>query len=169
MLIEVEGLLNSKPLGYVSSNAADPDPVTPSLMLMRWLDGSLPQVVYPGTELLSRLRWRHSQIFTEHFWSSFIRYYLPSLQARQKWHAIRDNLIKDQVIILVDPQLPRASWPIRRVVKVHTGADGQVRCVDVKIRDKIYTIPVARLVLLPAIPKDEDPSNSAPPRVDSLL
>lgn len=156
VLIEVEGLLNSKPLGYVSSSVADPDPVTPSLLLMGRRDGSLPQVVYPATELLSRRRWRHSQILTDHFWSSFIRYYLPGMQARQKWHAIRVNLAEDKVVMLVDPQLPRALWPIGRVIKVHTSADGHVRSADVKIKDKVYTRPVARLVILPAIPDDKD-------------
>lgn len=43
VLIEVEGILNSKPLGYVSSDVVDPDPVTPNLLLMGWLDPSLPK------------------------------------------------------------------------------------------------------------------------------
>lgn len=34
VLIEVEGILNSKPLGYVSSDVADIDPVTPNMLLM---------------------------------------------------------------------------------------------------------------------------------------
>lgn len=34
VLIEIEGILNSKPLGYVSSDVADPDPVTPNSLLM---------------------------------------------------------------------------------------------------------------------------------------
>ncbi len=46
VLIEVEGILNSKPLGYVSSDVADLDPVTPNMLLMGWRDASLPQVIY---------------------------------------------------------------------------------------------------------------------------
>lgn len=99
---------------------------------------------------------------TDHFWSSFIRYYLPGMQARQKWHAIQVNPTEDKVVMLVDPQLPRALWPIGRVIKVHTSVDGHVRSADVKIKDKIYTRPVARLVILPAIPDDED--QLAPPQ-----
>ncbi|KAL1266305.1 hypothetical protein QQF64_001980 [Cirrhinus molitorella] len=33
VLIEVEGIMNSKPLGYVSSDISDPDPITPNLLL----------------------------------------------------------------------------------------------------------------------------------------
>lgn len=34
VLLEVEGMLNAKPLGYVSSNPKDLDPVTPNIPLM---------------------------------------------------------------------------------------------------------------------------------------
>lgn len=32
VLIEVEGILNAKPLGYLSIDVADPDPVAPKLL-----------------------------------------------------------------------------------------------------------------------------------------
>lgn len=60
VLLKVEGVLNSRPLGYVSSDIADPDAVTPNSLLMGGPDSSLPQVVYPESELLSRKRWRHT-------------------------------------------------------------------------------------------------------------
>lgn len=84
VLIEVEGILNSKPLGYVSSDVADLDPITPNMLLMGRRDASLPQVVYTP-EPLSKRRWRHSQTIIDHFWSYFTRHYLPGLQTRQKW------------------------------------------------------------------------------------
>ena len=34
MLVEVEGLMNSKPLSYVSSDVSDPDPITPFMLFM---------------------------------------------------------------------------------------------------------------------------------------
>ncbi|XP_045906634.1 uncharacterized protein LOC123971678 [Micropterus dolomieu] len=53
LLIEVKNILNSKPLGYASSDIADPDPVTPNLLMGRQ-DSSLPLVSYPSSDLLSR-------------------------------------------------------------------------------------------------------------------
>lgn len=53
ILIEVEGILNSKPLGYVSTDVADPEPITPNLLFMGNLDPALPQAVYQESELLS--------------------------------------------------------------------------------------------------------------------
>lgn len=106
VLIEVEGILNSKPLSYVSSGVADLDPVTPNYLLMWRPDGSLSQVVYPETELLSRRRWCHLQVLADHFWFRFIHEYLPSLQVRQRCHATNADLVEETVVMLMDPRLP---------------------------------------------------------------
>lgn len=160
VLIEVEGILNSKPLGYVSSDIADPDPITPNLLLMGRRDASLPQAVYGTSDLLGRRRWRHSQIIADHFWGQFTRRYLPSLQLRQKWRNSTEDLTVGQVVMVVDPQLPRALWPIGRISKVIPSGDGRVRSAEVKIKDRTYTRPVTKLIELPKMP--EDASDSRP-------
>lgn len=81
VLVEVEGIMNTQTLGYLYSDAADPDPVTPGILLMGRHDAS--------SELLGKHRWRHSKGLADHFWSSFICHYLPSLQERQKWRRER--------------------------------------------------------------------------------
>lgn len=156
VLLEVESILNSKPLGYVSADVADVDPVTPNTLLMGRPDGSLPQVVYPETEILSRKRWRHSQVLADHFWSRFIREYLPTLQIRQKWHSATPELLDKAIVMIVDPQLPRALWPVGRVTQIHRSEDGCVRSADVVVKGRAYTRPVSRLVMLPALPSGED-------------
>lgn len=54
VLIEVEGMLNAKPLGYISSDAADPDPVTPNLLLtaviLHSYELSTPPVIFSAEE-----------------------------------------------------------------------------------------------------------------------
>lgn len=59
VLLEVEAILNSKPLGYVSSSLDDEDPITPNVLLMGRPDGALPEVVYPIDKGLTRKRWKH--------------------------------------------------------------------------------------------------------------
>ena len=85
VLTEIEGILNSKPIGYVFADGTDPDPITPNILLMERRDASLPQAVYASTELLGRRRWRHSLILSDLFWSRFIRDCLPNLQICHKW------------------------------------------------------------------------------------
>lgn len=91
VLIELEGILNSEPLSYVSTDVADPNPVTLNLLLMGRLNPSLPQTVYHESELLSRHRWRHTQVLADQFWRQFIKYYLPNLQTHSKWQRDSDS------------------------------------------------------------------------------
>jgi len=104
VLIEIEGILNSEPLGYVSSDVADSDPVTHNLIVMGWPDPFLPQVLYPESKLLSRRRWRHVQVLANQFWRTFI----PALQTCTKWQKEVSLLQPGDVTMIVNPQLPRA-------------------------------------------------------------
>ncbi len=109
VLTEIEGILNSKPLGYVSSDIADVDPITPNSLLLGRPDPDLPQIVYPESELLSRKRWRHSQVLADHFWAHYVKRYLPELQTRNKWMTeTGTNLKTGTVVMIVDHRLPRA-------------------------------------------------------------
>lgn len=96
--------------------------------------------------------WRHSQVLVDQFWSHFILYYLPSLQARQKWAKDKDNLKIGTVVMIVDQSLPRAVWPVGHVRKTITGVDGKVRSAEVLVNGKPYIRPVAKLIELPAFP-----------------
>ncbi|KAK0155196.1 hypothetical protein N1851_002467 [Merluccius polli] len=157
VFIEIEGVLNTKSLGYVSTDVADPDPVIPNLLLMGRHDASLPLVTYPDSELCSRRQWRHSQILTDHFWAHFLRNDLPSLQPRQKWRTDHPDLQLDTVVLIVDPQLPRSLWPVGKVISLHPSPDGRFRVAAVQVGVKRYTRPVGRLIPLLALPEPPRP------------
>ncbi|XP_033097261.1 uncharacterized protein LOC117101394 [Anneissia japonica] len=50
VIVEVESLMNSKPLGYASSNISDSDPITPHMLLMGRRDPALLFVSTNATE-----------------------------------------------------------------------------------------------------------------------
>lgn len=108
--------------------------------------------MYPQSELLSRRRWRHSQIIADHFWKRFIKFYLPGLQTRSKWQRESPDIKVGTTVMIVDPQFPRALWPIGQISQVFPGFDNRIRTVEVKVKDKSYVRPVAKVVQLPAIP-----------------
>lgn len=62
------------------------------------------------------------------------------------------------MVMIMDPQLPRASWPVGRVVKLIPSADGHIRSAQIQVKDRLYLRPVAKLVRLPPIP-DGDETN----------
>ncbi len=141
VLVEIEGILNSKPLGYTSSDVSDPDSITPNCLLMGRSDASLPLTVYPESELVSRRRWRHSQILADQFWIHYLKFYLPGLQSRQKWQKDTPDIQVGTTVLIVDPHLPRALWSVGKVSEVYPGADTRVRTAKVQVGEKAYTRP----------------------------
>lgn len=116
-------------------------------------DAALPHVVYAPAGMGQR-RWRHCQTLVDQFWLQFTRNYLPNLQTRQKWQRSSKNIAVDSVVLIIDPSLPRAQWPIGKVVKAFASQDGCIRTADVMVKGMVYTRPVARLIELPALPDD---------------
>lgn len=60
----------------------------------------------------------------DYFWAQFIRNYLPTIQSRQKKQQAAESLALDAVVMIVDPQLPHASWPVGKFIKVNASPDG---------------------------------------------
>lgn len=141
LLIEVKGILNDKPLRYVSCDVADPDPVTPNMLPMGSRDSLLPQALYNSEDRMGRLRWKHCQVLANNFWSSFVRQYLLSLQDCPKWQTDSRELSFGLVVLVVDPRFTTASWPAGAVTETYPALDGRVKV-------KIYTHPVVWLIPL---------------------
>lgn len=119
------------------------------------LKGQLAEYQIDAPASMGQRRWRHCQTLVDQFWLHFTRNYLPNLQARQKCQRPSQNITVDSVLLIVDPSLPRAQWPIGRVIKAIASPDGCIRTAEVKVKDKVYIRPVARLVELPGLQDDK--------------
>ncbi len=56
----------------------------------------------------------------------------------------------------MDPQLPRACWPVGKVTTIFPGVDGHTRTVEVQVNNRTNVRPVSRLDALPKL-SDDDP------------
>ncbi len=156
LLVEIEELLNSKPLSYVSSNISDLDPITLNILLMGRRDASLSQVMNADSELLACRKWRHSQVLADRFWASFIEDYLPNLQIRQKWKLDSNPIVPYTKVIIIDPQLPRGRWPVGTISKTLLISDGTIRVAEIFSEGKHFIRPVSHLIVLPELTNDGD-------------
>ena len=93
-------------------------------------------------------RWRQVQYLADVFWRRWIRSYLPLLQERQKWTAVRRNFQVGDVVLMVDTSVPRSVWPLARVVDVFPGKDKLVRRVQVQTKNGLYHRPIDKIALL---------------------
>lgn len=69
------------------------------------------------------------------------------------------SLPMDQVVLIVDPQLPQVLWPVGKMVEIYSGADGNIRTATAEVKDKTYVWPDARLIQLSKISDSEDSTN----------
>lgn len=151
-LIQVEKLLNGRPLTYVSVNPADPEPITPNHLLLGHENPYVPFDMFDENDMTTKRKYRIAQYLTDCFWRRWMREYLPSLTERQKWLYGQKNLNVGDIVIVIEPDTPRGEWPIARVVKVFTGPDGVVRSAIVHLRSATKTSelhrPAVKLCLL---------------------
>ena len=82
-------------------------------------------------------------------WRRWRDEYLATLQARQKWNEVRNNLKVGDVVLLRDKAIQRNIWPLGIVEESFPSADKVVRKVRVRVAGNgCYTRPINELVLL---------------------
>ncbi len=150
VLSEAQGIANSRPLCPNSDDPRDMEPLTPSHLLLQRPAINLPTGNFDEADLYSRKTWRQSQDLSDHFWKRWLHEYLPTLQQRQKWLRPQRNLAVNDLVILVDENVPRGHWLLGRVTKVFPGRDGLVRVAEVKTKTNILKRPISKLCFLEA-------------------
>ena len=132
VLVEVEFMLNSRPLTYVSSDVNDAEPLTPNHFIMGYPEAALSPGKFTASDTWGRGRWRQSQALANHLWQRWMKEYLPLLIGRKKWLQQKRDLQVGDIVLLVEDGSPRGYWPLARVTEVMPSADGTVRAVQVK-------------------------------------
>ena len=146
LLVEVEGIINHRPLTKVSDDIADDTPLTPALIK------STPQVspdVFSQGDMF-RKRWRYTQYLAYIFWRRYLNEYFPELQRRHKWHNKKANVKIGDLVLVMHENTPRRLWPLGLVLQCNIGRDGLIRSVRLKTRSTELVRLVSKLILLEA-------------------
>ena len=143
---EVEMIVNSRPLSYVSMDSIQ-EPITPSHLLTGRRLMSLPDGPY-NTELsedvsvvtsdLSK-RMIHLNTVLEHFWKRWKREYLLELRESHR-HANHppkkshcSEIAEGDMVLVHEDSKPRGFWKLAKVESLIIGADGLTRGAVVKV------------------------------------
>ena len=143
-LVVAEGILNSRPLTYRTSDAADPSPICPADLLAVPLYRPLAGAPW-GWNL--RKKWHQLQKRLDHMWSRLRMELQPYLQELTAWRSGRRPLEVGDVVALMDEKR-RGRWPLGKIVKTEVSHDGQVRRVQVLSAGTTYKRPISQVVLL---------------------
>ena len=143
-VLEVESILNSRPLTYTTSDDLE-EPLTPSHLLVGRRLLSFPDdLTYledddPDFELTSeslQRRVRHLNSVINHFWQRWSREYLLELRESHRHQAASKNsppINVGDVVLLEDRDKPRGFWRLARVEKLLAGKDDKVRGAQIRV------------------------------------
>ena len=70
------------------------------------------------------------------------------LSPRPKWTEVVKDLKKDDVVLVLDPKLPRGQWPLGRITETYPGRDGHTRVAKIQCGTKTVVRPIHKLVPL---------------------
>ncbi|XP_053968556.1 uncharacterized protein LOC128869987 [Anastrepha ludens] len=149
VLADIENILNSRPLTYVPLDSAEDEALTPNHFLTGHSSGirELTDNTNSGSAL--RQNFKISSQLADQFWRRWVKEYLPCLTRRAKWYQPPANPIKlNDVVVIVDENSKRNSWPKGVVIDMNFGKDGQARSAVVKTVNGLCTRPIVKLAKL---------------------
>lgn len=118
-LIQLERILNSYPLTFISFNPNDPEALTPNHLLLGHANPNMPPDV-PSVNRLQRSGGAKYMQFQVIF-AAWMRECIPFLTGQRKWLTGQKNLKVSDIMVLIDQDLPREIWPIRKVTRIFIG------------------------------------------------
>ena len=165
VLAEVECILNSRPLSYMSDEV-DGEVLTPSHLLVGRRLLTLPTGVETNLKLddsdkeyaLSK-RFLHLTRLLSHFWNRWRREYLTDLR---ETHKLNNNKSVDispgDVVLVHEDYTKRAQWKVAIVEELIRGKDNEVRGARIrkagKGKNEFLNRPVQKLIPLECAVKD---------------
>lgn len=149
LLIQIEAILNSRPLCRRPTDSSQISVLTPSHFLNLTPLGSLPADDLTDLNINRLDRFQLIDRMVQDFWKRWRLEYLTTLQTREKWNIDLPNVKIGTVVILKVDNVPTLCWPLAIVTEVHPGKDGVVRNVTVKTSKGTFTRPVLKLCPLP--------------------
>ncbi|GFW93045.1 integrase catalytic domain-containing protein [Trichonephila clavipes] len=136
VIIQVEGILNSRPLTPISNDFDNFEVLTPAHFLIgRSINSILePLVINISDNRLSR--WQRTTKVIQVVWKKWSTDYLNTLQQRGKWMIEKDNVMCGTMVIVKEDFTPVCNWLLGRVVEVYHGSDGKVRTVRIENKER---------------------------------
>ncbi|XP_070522380.1 uncharacterized protein [Cardiocondyla obscurior] len=149
IIIQIEAVLNSRPLCPLSEDVSDLSALTPAHFLI-----GQPLTVVPEPDLstvpAARLtRWQLLRSKVDQFWKRWSSECLQRYQAISKWHHPTNTIKEGSLVLIIDERYPPGKWPLARVTKIHPGADGLTRVVSLKTASSSFTRPINKICILP--------------------
>ena len=140
IIVKVEAIVNSRPLTYVYSDARDPEPLTPSHLLIGRRLNLLPPF---GSQQVTDPNWSaddlrscavNRDLWADSFWDLYRKEYMHSLRLPLKGTNQPVQVNVGDVVHVAEENAPRLTWKLGRVESIcPSKIDGVVRAAYVRV------------------------------------
>ena len=150
VVIQIDSILNSRPLAAMSNDPNDLQPITPAHFLLGRPANDIPSAFDNMDENISLTqRFKLLERIKRSFWKSWYRDYLVILQVRKKWLASRPSFAEGDLVLIAEDDMPPPRWQMARIEKLYTGNDDISRVVKLKTSNGNLIRPVVKIRRLP--------------------
>lgn len=162
LLIQIEAVLNSRPLCPLSDDAEDLTALTPGHFLIGEALTTIPEPTLLESSTNRLNRWQLIRQKTSYFWDRWSSECLQRYQSISKWHHSSNKIKEGSLVLLTEEKYPPAKWPLARVLKLHPGSDGLTRVVTIRTSTTTLKRPIVKLSILPVTIEEEYLATSLP-------
>ena len=157
LIVEVEAVLNDRPLTYLSSDIKDLQPLTPSNLIYGHHIVMLPHLLCEddettdesfqigGSDTLLRRRAKTQALLMKHFWVRWKQEYLTSLREFHRTTGRNDQNVNVGEVVLIHDDIPRVHWKLAVIKEVVKGKDGLIRSAVIRTANGITNRPITKL------------------------
>ncbi|XP_055604343.1 uncharacterized protein LOC129752593 [Uranotaenia lowii] len=156
LLIEIEAIMNSRPISPCSNDPNDLQALTPGhLLIGRPIKEQNENGNYlPNPDVPYDLRFRYIMELKNHFWERWHREYIPELQIKGKWQKPSNEIIPGDLVLIRSKNLLSTQWRLGRVLKLHDSPDGHPRLATVRVQSGEITQTIHNISKLPTTERE---------------
>jgi hypothetical protein len=133
LIIEIEDMINSRPLTIVSDDVDNPHPLTPNHFLKPAPDVGDLKLELQGADDLKRM-WNNRNRLLQHFWKRWKSEYLSSLRLWRQRRVTGTIVPAVGDVVLIETEgRSRNLWPLGIIHSVIKGTDGHARAAIVRV------------------------------------
>ncbi|UYV76938.1 hypothetical protein LAZ67_14002486 [Cordylochernes scorpioides] len=152
VMCDVESLMNTRPLTYLTEESEDLAPLTPSLFLHEVREVGVPDLDLIDNQTLSR-KYQYIKRVREDLRERFRIEYFGFLRQETRHLKTTIPLKVGDMVLIGQESLKRLHWPLARIIQLYPGKDGLVRVAKVKTSSGDKIRPIQKLYNLEITPE----------------
>lgn len=149
VVVQIEAILNSRPMTQLTSDPNDLTALTPAHFLVGRELIAPPEPSLVEVKASSVSRWQNIRRQKQIFWTRWSAEYLNELQPRGKWYKAKLTIKPGMLVVLREENVAPQQWRMGRILQTHPGSDNIVRVVTVRTADKEVKRAITKIAVLP--------------------